>query len=68
MSRTKRKIYPPYEKGLFDDSRDKKKWFKPPSKFKKIMKSRRKAKEKQAFRQDKEIIPEFPKTDTWKWN
>ena len=63
MSRTKRKDYYSDEK-----VNDQKPWYKPDSKFKKILKKSRKAKERQALRQDKEIIPEFPKTDVWDWN
>ena len=48
--------------------RDKKKWFKPSKAFKEAQKKGRKAKERQAIREDKEIIPEFPKTDVWDWN
>ncbi len=68
MSRTKRKIYPPYERNSFDSDRDCKKWFKPPAKFKKLLKKKRKAKERQALRLGLEVIPEFPKTDVWEWN
>jgi hypothetical protein len=49
-------------------NRDCKKWFKPDKKFKTILKQKRKAKEKEALKLGKEIIPEFPKTDVWEWN
>ena len=49
-------------------TRDKKKWWKPTKVFKQIQKKGRKAKERQALKEEKEIIPEFPKTDTWDWN
>lgn len=73
MSRTFRKTDPNY--GLdFDTNRDKKKWFKPTKKYKKVEKSKRKAKEKQVIKNIKNVelddisIPRFPKTDTWNWN
>ena len=73
MSKTHRKDY--YEecsKGGFGKpwhiQGDKKRWYKPGKKFKKLQKKSRKAKEKEAIRLDKEVIPEFPKTNTWNWN
>lgn len=65
MSRTKRKLYPPYGE-LFDTTNDGKKWFKPPKWFKKMKKSQRKAKEKDAFRHEQDA-PIFKKTDGWDW-
>jgi hypothetical protein len=35
---------------------------------KKSKRDKRKAKEKEALKLGKEIIPEFPKTDVWEWN
>ena len=48
-------------------SRNTKQSQKPPKWFKIMQKKKRKAKEKSALRNDKEI-PEFKKTDTWDWN
>jgi hypothetical protein len=61
MSRTIRK-----EHRVFSTvtTRDKKPWFKPDSTFKKIRKKVRKAREKRAFREEKEI-PKFRKEDRW---
>lgn len=69
MSRTykssnyKRSNY--YDFNPYDN--DKKPWFKPNKKFKTMEKRIRKAKEKQALKLEKEIIPDFPKTDVWYW-
>ncbi len=67
MSRT-------YRKGTWSDfsspkkfTRDQKKFHKPPKYFKNMQKNKRKAQEKQALRQDKEI-PKFPKTDVWDYS
>lgn len=46
---------------------DKKAWHRPNSKFKRRNKQGRKAKEKAAFRNDPDNVPEFPKTDQWDW-
>lgn len=48
-------------------SRNSKDRQKPPKAFKKVMKRRRKAKERQTFKTGKEV-PEFPKTDTYNYN
>jgi hypothetical protein len=48
--------------------RDGKKGFKPNKKFKKLQKQSRKAKEKMALRMEKEVIPEFPRSDCWDFN
>lgn len=47
-------------------TRDKKRGYKPNKKFKQLAKSRRKAKEKQALRENKEA-PTFRKEDVWNW-
>ena len=55
---------------LTDDEytqRDIKNPFKPNKKFKSLRKRSRKAKERQALRENREI-PVFKKTDTWDWN
>ena len=67
MSRTFRKTYPPYE-GWIDNKYDGKKFYKPTKRFKKLQKKSRKAKEREALKLNKEVIPEFPKTDQWLWN
>ena len=67
MSRTYRKLTSwdfDSEKG----ARDCKKYHKPPGNFKKYLKKSRRAKERMAFKMDKEIIPEFPNEDQWSWN
>lgn len=50
---------------------DRKKRDKPPSWFKRMQASKRKAKTRQALRNmqdpDEMIVPEFPKTDQWDW-
>lgn len=63
MSRTKRKDY--YNDSLVNDQKP---FYKPNKRFKQTLKKSRKAKEKEALRLDKEIIPEFPKEDVWNWN
>ena len=49
---------------------DRKSSAKPGAAFKEVAKSSRKAKERDAMRHldENEIIPEFPKTDTWDFN
>ena len=77
MSRTERKIEPRYRNVAcngtpLDTNRDNKKWFKPNKKFKKIRKKIRKAKEREAvhnlIEEKGEVVPNFPKEDTWLWN
>lgn len=46
--------------------RDKKSGDKPPGWFKRLMQRRRRAKEKMAFRNGKEI-PQFKKDNQWNW-
>ena len=67
MSHTYRK-FTPWDFKKEEATRDKKKWFKPTSTFKQCQKRKRKAKERQAFRDEKEVIPEFRRTDQWDWN
>lgn len=47
--------------------RDKKPYFKPNSEFKKLRRRIRRAKERQAMRENK-LIPIFKKDDMWDWN
>ena len=63
MSRTRRKDY--HHNILINDDKP---WYKPNKKFKSLAKKSRKAKEKEALKLDKEIIPEFPNQDVWNWN
>ena len=65
MGKTFRKDH--YTDALRNDSKP---WYKPGKKFKNYQKQSRKAKEKESLRKidENEIIPEFPKTDTWDWN
>lgn len=62
-----------YRKGCPRDWGDKpyksdhKPYCKPNSKFKKLQKQRRKAKEKQALKVNPDNIPIFKKTDEWDW-
>lgn len=68
MSRTYRKDRAGWD--FFDSwktASDTKKWYKPTKKFKKVLKNKRKAKEKQALRTGDEI-PRFKKEDEWAWN
>lgn len=61
-----------FRKGHYNSEkhRDKKHWYKPNADFKRMQKKSRKAKERDAMRHldENEIIPDFPKTDTWDWN
>lgn len=70
MSRTRRSgfyIEANYGEDINDQTRDKKKWYKPDKPFKKKKKKGRKAKIKDAMRNKREI-PTFKNTDTWDWN
>ena len=49
------------------ETRDKKKWSKPPSKFKKSRRRSEKAKVKDAMKHEDDI-PRFRRSDTWEWN
>jgi hypothetical protein len=63
MSRTLRKDY--------DNNKwvpDSKPYYKPNKEFKTLSKRSRKAKEKEALRLEKEVIPEFPKSNQYDWN
>jgi hypothetical protein len=51
----------------WEKKRDRKPYFKPNSEFKKVRRRIRRAKEKQALRENKEI-PIFKKDDVWDWN
>jgi len=66
MSHTFRKHFDYYE-GKNVKHQDVKPWYKPPKGFKKSQKKIRKAKEKRAFREGKDV-PEFPNSDVWDWN
>lgn len=67
MSRTRRATDPiyNYHEG-WKANADKKRWWKPNKKFKALQKQIRKAKERQAFRERKDV-PIFKKTDVWNW-
>jgi hypothetical protein len=65
MSRTIRKYYDYNNSTIYND---RKPWFKPNKQFKTLAKKSRKAKEKEALRLDKEVIPEFPKEDVYNWS
>lgn len=67
MSRTIRRDCGEYRSSDLDTTRDRKKWYKPGRIFKDLKKSRRKAKERMAFRMGKDV-PDFPKTDVWDYN
>lgn len=66
MSRTFRKCDPNYG-SIFDTNRDKKKWYKPVKKFKKVRRASEKAKVKNALRNSTEIVLVFKKNDVWDW-
>lgn len=66
MSRTKRSGYY-LECGDTEPTRDKKKWYKPDSKFKKMKSRLRKAKIKDCLRKGREL-PIEKKTDVWDYN
>lgn len=68
MSRTYRGKTPIYDGTTWESTKDKKKWYKPGKIFKQLQKRKRKAKEKAALILEKEVIPDFPKTDQWDYN
>jgi len=68
MSRTYREdTYYDLPEEKWKRRRDKKKWFKPHKQFKNVLKSKRKARERNAFRNGKEV-PRFRKEDVYDWN
>jgi len=71
MSRTIRKKNPIWKEIINNRSSDKKPFYKPDKNFKKIAKSKRKAKEKAAIKklidEKSEIVPKFPKQDIYDW-
>lgn len=68
MSRTKRKgYYFLIDWADIDTSRDKKKWYKPDKKYKRMKSRVRKAKIKDALTKQKEL-PIQKKRDVWDWD
>lgn len=69
MSRTKRTGFYLQAgiEGTYDSDRDKKKWYKPDKPFKKMKSRMRKAKIKDALRNEREL-PKFYQSDQWDWN